>query len=363
MGYCKQPYVFILVSSHFIPRGNSLVTFLSHASRNGLKVRRILNRKHGKKMKTKYLLLGIGALLLAGIAWGGRVAWRIQHQLVTLDVRNMPLPEVLRKVERQTWKKIRAEQNLDTRITLHVRNKPLSYVLDRIGEQAGARWSTVYAVYNSAIAVKALDKSLRADSKIESAGWTRVAPKPPPTDEMPEAAGQLIKGKGMASEAPPAGARRMMVVQSGSGGPVVMVGGPDGKMESWSPEELVTETPLSTRLDDQQLAPTAKCAAESAKKVNGKWTTFIALRKSPMGIGFKLPPIDRQGGGGAGGRLAARGPPGSGGPSEPHRPNFDPMKHNPNERFARLTPEQRVQQARERAQGGGRIVEQRIEKN
>src|SRR5205823_12331634 len=102
---------------------NSLVTFQSLPSRNRLKVRRNLNRKHWKKMKTKYLLLGIGALVVVAMAWSGRVAWRIRHQLVTLDVRNMPLAEVLRKVDRQTWKKIRAEKTLDTRITLHVRNK------------------------------------------------------------------------------------------------------------------------------------------------------------------------------------------------------------------------------------------------
>src|SRR6266498_2501341 len=110
-------------------------------------------------MKTKYLLLGIG-VLIAGLACGGRVAWRMKHQLVSLDARNMPLAEVLRKVELQTWKKIRAEKNLDTRIALHVKNKPLAYVLDRIAEQAGARWSTLYAVYNSPTAVKTLDASL-----------------------------------------------------------------------------------------------------------------------------------------------------------------------------------------------------------
>src|SRR5439155_16060440 len=115
-------------------------------------------------------------------------AWQMHHQLVSLDVRNMPLPDVLRIVERQTWKKLRAEKNLEARITLRVKNKPLPYVLDRIAEQAGARWSTLYAVYNSPNAVKALDTSLRGASKIRSAGWTKVAPKPPPMDEMPPAA-------------------------------------------------------------------------------------------------------------------------------------------------------------------------------
>jgi len=313
-------------------------------------------------MKTKYLLLGTVALLTATAALGGRAIWRISHQLVTLDVRNMPLAEVLKKVERQTWKKIRAEKNLDTRITLHVKNKPLSYVLDRLGEQAGARWTTLYAVYNSPAAVKSLDTSLRGDSKIESAGWTKVAPKPPPMDEMPPAAAaQLAAAKEKMAEAGPAGGRRMMVVRRGSGGPVVMGGGPDGPMEIWSAEELVMESPLSTRLGEQDLAPTAKAAADTAKKVNGKWTTFFAFRKSPLGIGFKLPPAG--GLGGMGGPNGPRGPGGPGGPGGPDKPAFDPMKHNPNDRYARLTPEQRVQRARERAQGGGaQIIERRVER-
>jgi hypothetical protein len=320
-------------------------------------------------MKTKYVLLGVGALLAAGTIWGGRAAWKIHHQLVTLDVRNMPLGEVLRKVERQTWKKIRAEKNLDTRVTLHVRNKPLSYVLDRLGEQAGARWSTLYAVYNSPSAVKALDTSLRGDSKIESAGWTKVAPKAPAMDEMPsEAADQIVRASGAASGPLPAGARRMMVMQRGSGGPVMMTGGPDGKMEMWSPEELVIETSLSTRLGEQEFAPTAKSAAASAKKVNGKWTTFLAFRKSPMGIGFRLPPVGgpgrvRPGESGGPGGPTTGGPTTIRGPNGPDKPGFDPMKHNPNDRYARLTPEQRVQRARERAQGGGaQIIERRIER-
>ncbi len=77
-----------------------------------------------------------------------------------------------------------------------------------------------------------------------------------------------------------------------------------------------------------------------------------------MGVGFRLPPV--AGLGGAGGAGAVRG---SGGPGSPDKTAFDPMKHNPNDRFARLTPEQRVQRAQERERGGGQIVERRIEHN
>jgi len=149
-----------------------------------------------------------------------------------------------------------------------------------LAEQAGARWSKLYAVYNSPSAVKALDTSLRGDSKIESAGWTKVAPKPPPMDEMPPAAAQIVGPKGIPNGAGLAGGRRMMVMTRGSNGPVMFGGGPDGQMEMWSPEELVMETPLSTRFGEQDVAATAKSAAETAKKVNGKWTSFLAFRKS-----------------------------------------------------------------------------------
>jgi len=114
--------------------------------------------------------------VIVATLWAGRVVWGINHQLVTLNVRNIPLAEVLRKVEWQTWKKIRAEKNLDARITLHLKNKPLSYVLDRLAEQAGARWSTLYAVYDSPRAVKSLDAALRADSKLEPQAGQKLHP-------------------------------------------------------------------------------------------------------------------------------------------------------------------------------------------
>lgn len=300
-------------------------------------------------MKTKYLLLGIGVLLAGATLCGGRMAWRVNHQLVTLNVRNAPLTEVLRKVEWQTWKKIRAEKNLDARITLRVKNKPLPYVLDRLAEQAGAHWSTVYAVYDSSRAVKALETALSGDGKLESAGWTKVAPKPPPPDEMPAGGAAHFVGPNAGPNGPGpmgGGGRRMMVMKRGPNGPVVFSGGADGQMEMWSPEELVMTTPLSTRVkvDSEEPAATAQAAAQTARKVNGHWTTFVAFQKSAMGIGFRLPPA---------------GPSGPSGPGGPGGPGFDPMKHNPNDRFARLTPEQRVQRARQR----GAFVLQNVDRD
>jgi hypothetical protein len=295
-------------------------------------------------MKTKYLLLGMGALLLAGGLWFARAAWRAHQQIVTLDVYNTPLAEVLRKVEWQTWRKIRAEKNLDARITLHVKDKPLPYVLDRLAEQAGARWSTLYAVYGSKRGLKSLDSALRADGKLEPAGWTKLAPTPqtsmlPDPGESgapsriminPNSSGPDVGAPGLAlgagpdpgSPAPPPGKGGVMMFKRAGNG-VMVTDDASGQMEVWSAEELAMESALSDRLGGEHTDEATTAAAEElARKVKGKWTTYLAFRKSIMGVGFGAPPTGR--------------------------PTLDPTKHNPNDRFSRLTPQQRVERARNR---------------
>src|SRR5689334_13393895 len=111
-------------------------------------------------MKAKYLLVVIIAAFLATGGWIGNAAWRAKRQLVSLDVYQVPLREVLRKIESQTRRKIRSEEKLDAKITLRVKNESLTAVLDKIAMQAGARWSTVFAVYNSKPSLSSLERSL-----------------------------------------------------------------------------------------------------------------------------------------------------------------------------------------------------------
>lgn len=237
-------------------------------------------------------------LLITGGLWFGHAAWHAHRQLVTLDVRDVPLADVLRKIESQTWTRIRAETSVDARITLHVKDSPLGLVLDRIAEQAGARWSTVYAVYDSSRALKALDSALRGDGKLEPVGWTRVAPNSPRL-------GQLREDHGPSS-------------------PLRSDSSPDSTRSMWSPKELVAVTSLSARIRSngptRELVAAGDSAAQAARAANGKWTTYLAFRKS---IGFGGEPPGPKG-------------LGQGGPSL-----------NPMEAFANLTPEQRVQQARQ----------------
>ena len=217
-------------------------------------------------MKAKHLFLAIAVLLLAaGGLWFARAAWRAHRQLVTLDIPNATLGVVLRKIEWQVWEKIRTEESLaGVHVKLHARDTPLPEVLDRLAAQVGARWNTVHAVYRGKRALKALDSALRGDGKLDPAGWTRIAPNPAPLAEP--------------------GTRQT--------GPITFERGPNGQVEMWSPQELLLESSLRNRLASDLIStnnvPTTAAAAQAARKVDGRWTTFLAFHKTSMGIGFKM---------------------------------------------------------------------------
>lgn len=163
-------------------------------------------------------------------------------------------------------------------------------------------------------ALEALDSALRGDGKLEPAGWKLLAPDlaglTPPNQE---GTGIVLRSQpNPDGSAPMTGPPRRMMARRMKDGPVVFFGGPGDQTEVWLPEELVVESAVTNRLNHpENLSPTAQTAEEMARKIAGHWTTYLAFHKSRMGVGF-------------------------GGP------------HNPNERFANLTPEQRVQRARER---------------
>ena len=327
-------------------------------------------------MKTKYLWLGISALLVTAGGWIARAAWRAHCQIVTLHVRNAPLAEVLRNIETQTRKKICVERSLslDARITLNLVNKPLAYVLDRLAEQAGAQWSTLYSVYATSRALNNLEAALGGDGKLEPAGWTKLAPELPHFN-APGALGYAPQpGSGMETEQLPPNfvpgvavtatddavvanpsADKTQAAPSGSGlvrgAPravhVVRKGADDGPVEEevWSPEELVAETALKAQLDKIPFQDDiAAAAVQIAQKLKARWTTYIAFRKSAMGIGFGARPFRRFLRGGPGPQMNRT----NAVPAQLPPPDFaEVARHHGNEAFERLTPEQRVRRARE----------------
>lgn len=362
-------------------------------------------------MKTKYLWGSVAVLLALAGTWAGHVLWCAHRNLVTLHVRNAPLAEVIRKIERQTWEHISVDPKLNSLITLNVRNKPLSEVLDRIGQQSGARWTTVYAVYGMKSSLPKLESALFGDKKLDDVGWKLIAPAGLNSDGTPGMPIEFRTGSGSGDPviitnggavAGGGGAGPRIVV---NGGPLpspqdlppgavlstedsVIKGGPgpaggvqmqrrqkqgapvmvtmrkraDGsgavEQEIWSPEQLVLESRLSPRLgDNYSTSPSPEGAVETANKVKGSWKTYFALKKSSMPMNMP---------GGSRMRSFTGNEPGKALEMAKHdgtnavanlkhiAPSIDDIAQSIQQQkledLARMTPEQRVLRARERKQ-------------
>jgi len=253
-------------------------------------------------MKTRQIGIALAAVAVATI-WFGRLAWRAHHNLVTLDVRNMPLAEVVRSLERQTWEKIRFDKSMKARISLNVKDAPLARVLDMVAERAGARWQRVFAVGASDAAMAKLEAVLEGAAKLDDAGWTNLAPR------FPEFAGDGPPGPIVAQNSIGGGAapehiegkpgmilRRALLPSGGpSGGRPGAPGGgakmmitslPDGTMDQWSSERLVLESSLLPRLGPELPSEaTAETAEHVAASVHGRTRLYYGLEKSSVDMG------------------------------------------------------------------------------
>src|SRR5262245_9075277 len=105
----------------------------------------------------------LALLVAAGAVWFGYAAWRAQHNLVTLNVRNAPVREGVRKIEWQTWETILVHKDVDGRVTLNVRNQPLDVVLGLIAEQVESRWTAMYPLYKSGRSLAAFRRTVQGE--------------------------------------------------------------------------------------------------------------------------------------------------------------------------------------------------------
>ncbi|EEF62523.1 hypothetical protein [Pedosphaera parvula] len=123
-----------------------------------------------KKTVLKTLLLALAVILL----YGTYLAVRAHSNLVTLNVHNADVREVVRKIEWQTWESIFVNQGVEGKITLNVHKVPLEEVLNIIQEQASCRWSAYYPLYTSGKSLVSFKKSLRGDVNPSEVGWTNL---------------------------------------------------------------------------------------------------------------------------------------------------------------------------------------------
>src|SRR5215475_15566060 len=89
------------------------------------------------------------ALIVVAVLWGGYRAYRAHANLVTLTVRNMEVRRVVSKLEWQTWEKIVLSKDVGGKVTLQVRDVPLDEVLNIVGLQTDSRWTRLYPLYST----------------------------------------------------------------------------------------------------------------------------------------------------------------------------------------------------------------------
>jgi hypothetical protein len=111
----------------------------------------------------------LGAVLLA---WFAHRAWLAHQNLVTLDVRDADVRDVLRKCEWQTWETIVVHKDVKGKVTYTCYKVPLDEVLAAISEQTSTRISPVYPIFSKSSSFVSLRKLARGDIFRDTAGWT-----------------------------------------------------------------------------------------------------------------------------------------------------------------------------------------------
>lgn len=118
-------------------------------------------------LRTSLVLLVIGGACAA-------YAWWAHSDLVTLNVRNMEVRQVVKKIEHQTRASIMVHSNVQGKVTLNVRRMPLEDVLEILGDQTFSRWSSLYPLYSNSKSLDRLEMSLRGELDPAQNGWTNL---------------------------------------------------------------------------------------------------------------------------------------------------------------------------------------------
>jgi hypothetical protein len=114
-----------------------------------------------------FLLASVAAIVL----WGGYRAYRAHANLVTLNVRNMDVRRVVAKLEWQTWEHIVINKDVGGKVTLNVRSVPLEEVLNIVGLQTDSRWTRLYPIYSTRKSLAAFNQVLQGTLPASGNGW------------------------------------------------------------------------------------------------------------------------------------------------------------------------------------------------
>lgn len=115
--------------------------------------------------RTRTLVSLVAILAVAAIA----VAHFLPSKLVTINVKDADVQDVVRAVARQSGETILVSSDAKGNVTLNVRKKPVKDILEIITDQLGGRWQEFYAVSDSRDSIGALQKFLTDGG--EPHGW------------------------------------------------------------------------------------------------------------------------------------------------------------------------------------------------
>ena len=111
-------------------------------------------------------------LVAVVLAWLGHHAWLAHQNLVTLDVRDADVRDVLRKCEWQTWETIVVHKDVKGKVTYSCYKVPLEEALQVISDQTSTRITAVYPIFTKSSSFVDLRKLARGDIFRDTAGWT-----------------------------------------------------------------------------------------------------------------------------------------------------------------------------------------------
>ncbi len=214
----------------------------------------------------KNLRLVLLLLFGATLAYGVFLAVRARSNLVSLNVRNADLAEVLGQIEWQTWEDIYLSPGVKGMVTLNVRKVPLEEVLRIIGEQTGSRWQAVYPVYSSRSTLRQLKAAVQAGKSPADSPWKSWSDQP-----SFRFAGPL--GNALRSE------NRLINLQiTGQDAAAAAL-----SLNRLSSDRVVPEdnTPGRIGLSLSQ-AGLPEAVAQMARQLKRKWTVFYLLSPAPF---------------------------------------------------------------------------------
>lgn len=127
--------------------------------------------------KRAVIYTGVAVAIIVFVM-GVRLAIRAHQNLVTLDVRNVELRDVLKEIQWQTWEVIYTHKDVNGKITLKVVDMPLEEVMEKIAEQTASKFNVLYPIYKRGESVIKLRKVLRGEISPQEGGWTNLLTRP-----------------------------------------------------------------------------------------------------------------------------------------------------------------------------------------